>query len=67
MGALIILMLHLSTAPLAAEAPPTGVVPRLGFIGNADPQSQALALDAFRQGLRDLGWSERQNLRIEYR
>jgi putative tryptophan/tyrosine transport system substrate-binding protein len=66
-GALIMLMLHLLTTPLAAEAPPARKVPRLGFIGNMDPQSQALALDAFRQGLRDLGWIEGQNLRIEYR
>jgi ABC-type uncharacterized transport system substrate-binding protein len=66
-GTLVMLTLHLLTAPLAAEAQPAGKVPRLGFIGNTDPTTQSLSLEAFRQGLRDLGWIEGQNLRIEYR
>jgi putative ABC transport system substrate-binding protein len=67
-GSLVILMLRLLTVPLAVEAQPAGRAPaRLGFLGNADPNLQAPSLDAFRQGLRDLGWIEGQNLRIEYR
>jgi putative ABC transport system substrate-binding protein len=66
-GTLILLTLLLLAAPRAVAAQPVGQVPRLGFIGNSDPHSQALSLAAFRQGLRDLGWIEGQNLHIEYR
>src|SRR5262249_18044093 len=58
----------LLAVPPAAEAQPAGRSPaRIGFIGNADPHLQAPSLEAFRQGLRDLGWIEGQNLSIEYR
>lgn len=66
-GCIVTLILNLLATPLATEAQPAGKGPRIGFIGNRDPQSQTLALDAFRQGLRDLGWIEGQNLNIEYR
>lgn len=66
-GCIVTLILNLLATPLATEAQPVGKGPRIGFIGNRDPQSQTLALDAFRQGLRDLGWIEGQNLNIEYR
>jgi putative tryptophan/tyrosine transport system substrate-binding protein len=40
-------------------------VPRIGFLA---PQSQpAGRIEAFRQGLRDLGYIEGQNIKIEYR
>ena len=54
-GAIVMLTLHLLTAPLGAEAQPAGKMPRIGFIGNADPKSQTLSLEAFRQGLDDFG------------
>jgi putative ABC transport system substrate-binding protein len=67
-GLLIILALGLLVAPLAPEAQPAERTPaRLGVIVNSDPQHAAPLLDAFRQGLRDLGWIEGQNLSIEYR
>jgi putative tryptophan/tyrosine transport system substrate-binding protein len=67
-GVLVMLTLSLLAAPLAAEAQPVGRAPaRIGFIGNADPQLAAPFLEAFRQGLRDLGWIEGQSVNIEYR
>jgi len=56
----------LLAAPLAAEAQPAGKVPRIGFLfsGASGP---AREVDTFRQGLRDLGYVEGQNIAIEYR
>jgi putative tryptophan/tyrosine transport system substrate-binding protein len=54
-------------APLAVEAQQPGKVYRIGFLGNGDPTQSAPSLDAFRQGLRELGWVEGQNVAIEYR
>src|SRR5262249_27156933 len=48
---------------------PTGTVPRVGYLSllaGSDPQVQ-LALDVFRQALRELGYVEGQNVAIEYR
>ena len=54
-------------APLAAEAQKTGKVYRIGVL---DPTPMALSvanLDAFRQGMRELGYVEGQNFELEYR
>jgi putative ABC transport system substrate-binding protein len=59
--------LALLAAPLAAEAQWAGKVYRIGYLGNGSPTQSAPALDAFRQGLRELGWVEGQNVSIEYR
>ena len=42
-------------------------LPTIGFLSNANPSSGAAQLEAFRRGLRELGWIEGQNLAIEYR
>src|SRR6266436_5488550 len=52
----------LLAVPLAAE----GQVPRIGFLFYGAP-GPSPELDAFRQGLRDLGYIEGQNITIEYR
>ncbi len=52
-------------APLAA-AQRAGKVYRIGFLWDT-PAVWPHALEAFRQGLRDLGWVEGQNIVIEYR
>jgi len=56
----------LLTAPLAGDAQQAAKVPRIGFLtGNlaASPH----VVEAFRQGLRDLGYVEGRNVVIEYR
>ena len=61
-----ILILALTAAPLTAEAQQAAKVARIGYMsGNlADwPHTH----EAFRQGLRDLGYVEGRNLVIEYR
>jgi putative ABC transport system substrate-binding protein len=53
-------------APLAAEAQPAGKIPRIGFLFYGAPGPSA-EIDAFRQGLRELGYIEKQNIAVEYR
>jgi putative ABC transport system substrate-binding protein len=72
---MLILALALLAAPLAAEAQQTRNVPRIGYLSPSSPSDpERLAspfgergLAAFRQGLRDLGYVEGQNIAIEYR
>src|SRR5215831_14976333 len=45
----------------------TGKVPRIGYLRLTFPSDRPLLLDAFRQGLRELGWVEGQNIVIDYR
>ena len=53
-------------APLAAGAQQAAKVPRLGFLSlNLVPNPHLR--EAFRQGLRDLGYAESRNVMIEYR
>ena len=53
-------------APLAAEAQPARKIPRIGFLFYGAPGPSA-EIDAFRQGLRELGYIEKQNIAVEYR
>lgn len=43
-----------------------GRVPRVGFLGDT-PEPEANRTEAFREGLRERGWVEQQNILIEYR
>ncbi len=57
--------LGLLAAPLAADAQPAGRNPRIGILRPGSPPDPLL--DAFRQGLRELGYEEGRNISIEYR
>lgn len=57
----------LVAAAFAVDAQQTVTTARIGYLGNTNPTHHAPSLAAFRQGLRDLGWVEGQNLSIEYR
>jgi len=59
--------LGLLSPPLALEAQPAGKVYRIGMLERTSPAINAANLDAFRQGLRDLGYVEGKNFVIEYR
>jgi putative ABC transport system substrate-binding protein len=54
-------------APLAAEAQQATKVARIGFLSASSPPITPHVLEAFLQGLRDLGYVEGRNLVIEYR
>ena len=56
----------LTTASLAQEQQPKKV-PRIGFLSTSSLSSLSARLDAFRQGLRALGYTEGNNIAIEYR
>jgi putative ABC transport system substrate-binding protein len=61
--------LLLLAAPLATDAQQAGKVPRIGFLSPgslAEPRMRPY-LEAFRQGLRELGYVEGQNIAIEFR
>ncbi len=62
------LALCLLAVPCAVEAQPAGKVFRVGVLTPAFPTSEPYPpLEAFRQGLRALGYVEGQNLVLEYR
>ena len=63
--AVVLLLLAVSLAPAAAQ--PLEKVPRVGFLGPRTRSNDAGLVDAFLQGLRDLGWVEGKTIVIEYR
>src|SRR4029450_8344275 len=65
-GVIVTLTLSLLTAPLAATAQQQGKVPRIGILTPASEASTSL-WEAFRQGLRDLGYVEGKTISLEYR
>ena len=42
-------------------------MPVIGYLNGSTPETNAVLLAAFRQGLSETGWVEGQNLKIEYR
>lgn len=57
----------LVAATFAAQAQQSGRIYRIGFLGSASPVANKDRVEAFRQGLRDLGYTEGRNILIEYR
>ena len=53
--------------PTTAGAQPASKTPRIGFLGLASAVSHAPRTEAFRAGLRDLGYIEGRNILIEFR
>ena len=55
----------LFTGPAHAQQPTT--VPRIGYLSPTSPSVSPSRIEAFRQGLRELGYVEGKNIVIEYR
>jgi putative ABC transport system substrate-binding protein len=51
----------------AAEAQQTKKVPRIGFLSTNSPSDISARVEGFRQGLREIGYVEGQNIAVEYR
>jgi putative tryptophan/tyrosine transport system substrate-binding protein len=68
-SAMFFLFCSVLLAPCYAAQQPPGKVPRIGFLTNVSASDPAAALrfDAFRQGLRELGYIEGKTIIIEYR
>jgi putative ABC transport system substrate-binding protein len=65
LGAAVIVSLLI--VPLAGEGQQAGKAPRIGFIEAGSLSANRHFLDAFRQGLREVGYVEGQNITIEDR
>src|ERR1700746_1816328 len=50
-----------------AAQQPAGKVPRIGYLAGTSASGIASRIEAFRQGLRELGYVEGKNIVIEYR
>jgi ABC-type uncharacterized transport system substrate-binding protein len=61
------LVVVLLAVAVIAEAQQPKKVPRIGYLGATSASSESLRHEAFRQGLREVGYIEGQNITIEYR
>src|SRR5262245_31872980 len=52
---------------LSAEAQQPTKIARIGYLNPGDPVSRTYRTEAFRQGLKELGYIEGKNIIIEYR
>jgi putative ABC transport system substrate-binding protein len=66
-GASIVLAGLLFALCVSAEAQQTKKVPRIGFLATVSPSTIPDRVEAFRQGLRELGYVEGKNIVIEWR
>src|SRR4029450_8166681 len=62
----LVLALPLTLAPLAVEAQQAGRTVTIGYLGNSSPSLESNDVDAFREGLHQLGYVEGRNLIIKY-
>jgi putative tryptophan/tyrosine transport system substrate-binding protein len=66
-GLAVVLAVSLLIAPLAAVAQQAPKIPKIGYLAAATPETAAHNLEAFRQGLRELGYVEGKTVVLEVR
>jgi putative ABC transport system substrate-binding protein len=65
---IVTIVLAFSMCGAVAQAQQPAKIPRIGFVsGIGDPNTPGLQVEAFRRGLRELGYIEGKNVLIEYR
>ena len=63
----ILLIVAVVVVTAMAEAQQPTKIPRIGFLGTSSPSAISVRVEGFRQGLRENGYVEGQNIAIEYR
>jgi putative ABC transport system substrate-binding protein len=64
-GIMIVVLTTLAALPLVANAQPAGKAPRVAYLSASSASSATV--EAFEQGLRELGYVDGRNILIEYR
>src|SRR5262245_57803392 len=62
----ILVVVVLLALGVTAEAQQPTRIPRIGYLGGGSPSSYPARIEAFRQGLRELGYMEGKNIVVEY-
>jgi putative tryptophan/tyrosine transport system substrate-binding protein len=63
----ILVVVVLLAVAVIAEAQEPKKVPRIAYLSNSDSATESTRSEAFRRGLRDLGYIEGKNILVEYR
>jgi putative ABC transport system substrate-binding protein len=66
-GLVAVAVFHLLATPLAVDAQLAAKMPRIGLLSLNSQESSRSTVDAFREGLRERGWVDGQNIVIEFR
>jgi putative tryptophan/tyrosine transport system substrate-binding protein len=66
-GLALVIALTFALGAAVAQVQQPGKIPRIGYLAGASPSAIAFRIEAFRQGLRELGYVEGKNIAIEYR
>ena len=64
---LVVTLVTLASCGAVATAQQPAKIPRIGFQLDSSPSAVSARLEAFRQGLRELGYVEGKNIVIEWR
>src|SRR5437764_3738968 len=63
----IVMLIFVLAMPLALNAQPAAKMRQIGYLSWDRSELMSESVAAFRQGLRELGWVEGENLAIEWR
>jgi putative ABC transport system substrate-binding protein len=66
-GGIVAITVSIVMCGVVAEAQQSTKVPRIGYLSGSPPSAIAERIEAFRQGLRELGYMEDKNIVIEWR
>jgi putative tryptophan/tyrosine transport system substrate-binding protein len=64
---IVAIIVTLAMGGSVGQAQQPGKIPRIGFVSGNDPSYPGPNVEAFRQGLRNLGYIEGKNIQVEYR